>query len=449
MTNTAAVSRTDDADRSAPAPGSEAASDLLAACPLLATLPEFRHLDPEQALAIWQRMTALPDRPRVLELGQGPWAGTLALMTRTLAGSFTSLGLDAGQNGRLQKRLKDTGISRDIHVRTTSLVDTELLGTPGHFPDLDVLEGSRDFNLAWISSAPLFETAEQAVHSLPAIASHMDPDGFDFMLEGQDAESQQSIAAQWQALAGEGLQASCGSCHGIGLWVSASGDLEQQREATGYHRALAAHELRQALADSGVATQPLPRPELTFPEQEALEVTRQYARASVILEYGSGGSTVLAAELPGKKVISVESDPKWLCRLNNYLDATPAPSRPITYYVDIGPTKEWGYPVNLAARAKFPNYSAGVWLEDFFEHPDLVLVDGRFRVACFLACAALTQRPLTVLFDDYVDRPHYHCVETVCAPVRIVGRMAIFEIEPGAFHRGHLALLEDMLHTQG
>jgi hypothetical protein len=52
------------------------------------------------------------------------------------------------------------------------------------------------------------------------------------------------------------------------------------------------------------------RPELTLPEAEAATIRAAYERAGVILEYGSGGSTVLGAEL-GKRVLSVESDKAW------------------------------------------------------------------------------------------------------------------------------------------
>jgi hypothetical protein len=49
-------------------------------------------------------------------------------------------------------------------------------------------------------------------------------------------------------------------------------------------------------------------PELTFSEEVACFVAREYAAARVILEYGSGGSTHLASQLAGKRVFSVESD---------------------------------------------------------------------------------------------------------------------------------------------
>ncbi len=41
---------------------------------------------------------------------------------------------------------------------------------------------------------------------------------------------------------------------------------------------------------------------------------------------------------------------------------------------------------------------------------DLVLIDGRFRVACALKCFLHVGSDCVVAFDDYLDRPHYHVV---------------------------------------
>lgn len=61
------------------------------------------------------------------------------------------------------------------------------------------------------------------------------------------------------------------------------------------------------------------RPALTLPPEEAEWVCSHYQAANVILEYGSGGSTVLASELSGKKVFSVESDKMWYRMMKRYL----------------------------------------------------------------------------------------------------------------------------------
>lgn len=41
---------------------------------------------------------------------------------------------------------------------------------------------------------------------------------------------------------------------------------------------------------------------------------------------------------------------------------------------------------------------------------DLVLIDGRFRVACCLKCYDIIKDNCLIAFDDFLDRPHYHIV---------------------------------------
>lgn len=177
-------------------------------------------------------------------------------------------------------------------------------------------------------------------------------------------------------------------------------------------------------------------PELSFTEAEAEVVMATYAAASVILEYGSGGSTVLAAEMTGKLVISVESDMDWAMRMGAVLDEKPYPSQAILHRVDIGATGSWGRPVDDTAWRKFSDYPLSVWKAPYFRQPDVVLIDGRFRPACFGAVLLGAQKPVRVLFDDYVQRPAYHMVEAFAKPALIAGRMAVFDLLPGQLSPG-------------
>lgn len=167
---------------------------------------------------------------------------------------------------------------------------------------------------------------------------------------------------------------------------------------------------------------------LTMPQTEAGYLRQMYAQASVILEYGSGGSTVLAAEL-GKSVISVESDRAWADRLDAHLASMSSSAR--VHHVDIGPTEKWGMPARPRFHGRFHLYPLSVWDLPELGDPDLVLIDGRFRAACFASIILRTQRPTTVLFDDYVDRPYYHGVEKLSKLEATVGRMARFTVLPG------------------
>lgn len=171
-------------------------------------------------------------------------------------------------------------------------------------------------------------------------------------------------------------------------------------------------------------------PVLTLPAAEAALVQAEYARAGTILEYGSGGSTVLAGSMAGKRVFSVESDAAWVARMQDWFAANPPVSPVVLHHADIGPTVAWGRPADETQFRKWPGYANSVWDRPDFAHPDVVLVDGRFRAACLMTVALRILRPVTVLFDDYLRRKPYHAVESLVRPSAMAGRMARFELEP-------------------
>lgn len=180
-------------------------------------------------------------------------------------------------------------------------------------------------------------------------------------------------------------------------------------------------------------TEPLVRPELHMPAAEAKALRAAYDAAETILEYGAGGSTLIAADLPGRTVFSVESDLAWIAHLQACLAARPPVATVRLHHGDIGPTTDWGRPAQRMTYLQWPDYPLTVWDRPDFRHPDVVLIDGRFRVACFLATAMRITRPVTVLFDDYARRPVYHELAAFCAPTGMIGRMACFNLDPQPF----------------
>ena len=174
------------------------------------------------------------------------------------------------------------------------------------------------------------------------------------------------------------------------------------------------------------------RPELTFPEAEAARLRAAYEAASAILEYGSGGSTVMAAEMEAKRIFSVESDRDWAQMMRGWFAANP-PARDSAVEIiwsDIGATKEWGYPKTNDEYLRFARYPLEVWQLPEFVQPQVVLVDGRFRAGCAMATALSTREPLTLFVDDYKRRTQYHRIEQWLGPAKLTGRMAEFEVQP-------------------
>ena len=188
---------------------------------------------------------------------------------------------------------------------------------------------------------------------------------------------------------------------------------------------------------------PIQRPTLTFRSVVAKAVRDCYAAAAVVLEYGSGGSTVMAAEMPGKRVFSVESDAIWAANLQAYLDQQGIAAGVSLHAVDIGPTGDWGTPTDESGWRRYHHYPLTVWDRADFQHPDVVLVDGRFRLACMATVLTRITRPVVMLVDDYVARPAYHRFETLQKPSRLAGRMARFELLPQALPGAALSWVVD------
>lgn len=167
------------------------------------------------------------------------------------------------------------------------------------------------------------------------------------------------------------------------------------------------------------------------PEARAFLEERLKA-ASCYLEYGTGGSTLLALRLGVPRVYSVESDRPFAERVQR---AAAQARRPGTGFwlmlAHVGETAEWGRPANTQACRQWPGYPLQIWheIEKRGHAPDLILVDGRFRVACFLACLLKAGPGTLIIFDDYMDRAQdYHVVERHLAPALTIDRCAVFSV---------------------
>lgn len=177
---------------------------------------------------------------------------------------------------------------------------------------------------------------------------------------------------------------------------------------------------------------------LTLPAEAARAYEAACASAGVVLEYGSGGSTFLALRAGAEFVMSVESDRAWAGQIAEALGAEFPAHRFLVHHANIGPTLPWGRPAKNAAFRRFHLYPAEIWDHPQFRHPDVVLIDGRFRVACFLATMIRCTRPVTVLIDDYIDRENYHWIEELVPRAEMIGRMARFTVHPQTLPPGQL-----------
>lgn len=109
-------------------------------------------------------------------------------------------------------------------------------------------------------------------------------------------------------------------------------------------------------------------------------------RSRYVTEFGIGGSTSLFLRSGAETLVSVESDAAWIEMMGTEPDVRAAleMQRLHIQHVDLGPVRAWGFP---ATRDKFhlwgtyPRAPWTIW-DRIGQIPDLILVDGRFRVAC-------------------------------------------------------------------
>lgn len=155
--------------------------------------------------------------------------------------------------------------------------------------------------------------------------------------------------------------------------------------------------------------------------KESLQAARHY------FEFGSGGSTVWAVN-QGLTVYGVESDDQWVNGLKGKLG-----ERCQVKAVDIGPTREWGYPVSLDNAEVFADYS-----KEILNHQvgfDLILVDGRFRVACAMAAIkhilmhSDDPNAARIFIHDFWNRPNYHVVLEFLETVKRSESAGVFKLK--------------------
>ena len=150
---------------------------------------------------------------------------------------------------------------------------------------------------------------------------------------------------------------------------------------------------------------------------------------NIYFEYGCGKSTEFVFKHTKASIYAVDTSLEWVKKLEG-LTNTDASGRLNLNWIDVGRVADWGTPTSFERPANFKVYAEFMWLKEI--SPDLVLIDGRFRVFCFLTTVKLAPVGTKILFDDYINRPLYHVVEEFCEKIETCGRQALFEVSQSA-----------------
>lgn len=158
---------------------------------------------------------------------------------------------------------------------------------------------------------------------------------------------------------------------------------------------------------------------------------KEVDKCKTYLEYGSGGSTIYVSKKK-KTVLSVENNLNFYEEVRRQLNAQGLKAN--IYYANTGLTGSYGIPIfkktTQKRLIKWKNYVTKPWINipASFPYPDLIFIDGRFRVACSLysIIRLRNKKNFIILVDDYLDRKEYKIIERYSNFIGIKGRMGIF-----------------------
>jgi len=162
-------------------------------------------------------------------------------------------------------------------------------------------------------------------------------------------------------------------------------------------------------------------PNILFSGDDAL-FKDEVKKVDVYGEYGCGKSTKWVLNNTSASVIAVDTSVEWVdaVRIDNQRNN----DRLDIHHSNLGDVGEWGRPLSYQRKDDFSDYTDYIWKQD--KTPKLVMIDGRFRVCCFLTSLKFAEEGTKIIFDDYTNRRQYHVVEKYVRRVKECGRQCMF-----------------------
>ncbi len=166
---------------------------------------------------------------------------------------------------------------------------------------------------------------------------------------------------------------------------------------------------------------------IAMSEAEQDLMIRYLKESQNYLEFGAGASTFLALMNSDAQVTSVESSKSWIKKMESwrFIRQKERENRLSFRYVDIGKTGLWGKPVDESRKGDYPKYSADIFASK--NNFDVVLIDGRFRVACAAQAALNCAKDVKIFVHDYSDRPEYAVMKEFMVAEDAVDSLVLFK----------------------
>jgi hypothetical protein len=163
-------------------------------------------------------------------------------------------------------------------------------------------------------------------------------------------------------------------------------------------------------------------PDMSGLEYAFLHSLMRQHRDATYIEYGCGGSTLLADRF-FREIIAFDTDTRWCDRMNAQL------RHGRVHYIDVGETGDWGTPKEMTEEnaQKIAACFRGPGLQARASNKLFVLIDGRCRVLTACHVFQYVKKGDIVLVHDFVDRREYYDILQMYDLRHVCGRLALLQ----------------------
>ena len=145
------------------------------------------------------------------------------------------------------------------------------------------------------------------------------------------------------------------------------------------------------------------------------------------LEFGAGGSTLTAAYCDVREIVSLDNAAAWQKKVGEHAIWNKTRSHVQQLHVGLGEVGSYSRPITNDSFADFIHYSHGAlrYTQGTF---DVILIDGRFRVASALVSMQRMRGDSALFIHDYTARSAYRVLEQVLDIEDRVGTLVQFRL---------------------
>lgn len=167
----------------------------------------------------------------------------------------------------------------------------------------------------------------------------------------------------------------------------------------------------------------------TLSSQAASAISKHLSTKKVLMQYGCNNTILQAMESPSiNSVIAVESNKSIS---DKFYESVNDKDKLHLMYANIGEVDAAGRPLDDSKFQSFHQYMVLPWaLADKYNvMPDVIVIDGPFKVACFLYSLVCAEEGATILFNDFFANEAYAVARDYALLEERHGDMAEFTVQ--------------------